>query len=101
MLDRTPRKTIVQAQCPACMGSGSEPWSEERLTRGACRGCFGSGFLDVVVSDECEDAIWDEAITMLELVGVERDEEAYTYRWRDHQGWVVVSYEQAKQGGVQ
>lgn len=53
----------------------------------------------VAVEDENEDSLWDEAMGMLELFGLEKDPEAYAYQWRD--GWVVVDLDMFRRGGVQ
>lgn len=95
-----PAKVFVEAMCPVCMGKGREDQREDSLATALCRGCFGTGKIDVAVSEECEDAIWDEAVSVLEMVGVERHEEAYAYRWRDG-GWAVVTFDGAKMGGIQ
>lgn len=86
MLTTTSQYVTVCAQCPACIGLGYIYLGEQRPV---CRGCFGFGVIDLLVSEETEDTIWDEAMTILEMAGVSKDPDSYTYQWRDGQ-WLVV-----------
>ncbi len=104
MLAKHTAKVSVSVDCPGCMGGGTvnvfssmDPHIGENRV---CRGCFGRGSIVVLVEDEDADLLWDEAVTMLELVGVDVHPEAYRFQWRGDR-WAVVDYDQAKKGSLQ
>jgi hypothetical protein len=81
MLSRTPQQKVsVFVQCPACVGVGrvyvdspSEPSHVGSPV--VCRGCFGSGRLELRVSEQTEDTLWEEALATLEMVDIAHDPE--------------------------